>query len=126
MGKKYNKVMDISFVVLTNEEDGATNEEIFNGLQRRAVMLSVDSAGGEIQESVGCSDEHNTCDSEIKIHEEHLEEVNSERQELIDNVLLNIQEDIEGGDLTAIEELVKFIPSQFLKGYLPEPELDAV
>lgn len=41
-------------------------------------------------------------------------------QPLIDKVLNRIKEDIDAGDLTAIDELLKFVPVQFLEGYLPE------
>jgi hypothetical protein len=41
-------------------------------------------------------------------------------QETIDMVLTQIQSDIEGGDLTAIEELLKSVPLVNLKAYLPE------
>ena len=39
---------------------------------------------------------------------------------LIDAVIDQIQEDFYSGDLTALEELLKFIPEENLKGYLPE------
>ena len=41
-------------------------------------------------------------------------------QELIDEVLVEIKNDISKGDLTALEELINFIPINYLKGYLPE------
>lgn len=39
---------------------------------------------------------------------------------LIEKVLDQIQQDILDGDLTAIEELLSFIPNDKLAGYLPE------
>lgn len=42
------------------------------------------------------------------------------KQELIDLVLEQIKKDIDDGDLTALEELLGFIPEENLQGYLPE------
>ena len=42
------------------------------------------------------------------------------KEELIDQVLEQIQKDIRDGDLTAIGELLTFVPKENLKGYLPE------
>jgi hypothetical protein len=42
------------------------------------------------------------------------------RQELIDLVLEQIEHDVDMGDLTAIEELLTFVPESNLKAYLPE------
>jgi hypothetical protein len=41
-------------------------------------------------------------------------------EELIDQVLEQIQKDINDGDLTAIAELLTFVPKENLIGYLPE------
>lgn len=41
-------------------------------------------------------------------------------QPLIDQVIEKIKKDIEDGDVTAIDELLKFVPIEYLKGYLPE------
>tara|TARA_R110002020_G_scaffold196069_2_gene396957 strand:+ start:328 stop:465 length:138 start_codon:yes stop_codon:yes gene_type:complete len=43
-----------------------------------------------------------------------------EKDTLIDQVLEQIQSDIRDGDLTAIAELLTFVPTENLKGYLPE------
>jgi hypothetical protein len=43
--------------------------------------------------------------------------------ELIDEVLNKIAEDVQGGDLTAVEELLKFAPRENLIAYLPEEGL---
>jgi hypothetical protein len=43
-----------------------------------------------------------------------------DKQELIDSVLDQIEIDVKIGDLTAIEELLQYIPEQYLMGYLPE------
>ena len=39
---------------------------------------------------------------------------------LIDLVLKQIQDDVDSNDLTALEELLKRVPAQVLKSYLPE------
>lgn len=44
-------------------------------------------------------------------------------ESLIDKVLIQIQNDLEAGDLTALEELLKFIPEDKLIGFLPETGL---
>ena len=41
-------------------------------------------------------------------------------QELVDQVIEQIKQDIHDGDLTVLDELLKFIPEEFLKGSLPE------
>ena len=43
--------------------------------------------------------------------------------ELIDEVLNRIAEDAHNGDLTAVEELLKFAPRENLIAYLPEEKL---
>lgn len=42
------------------------------------------------------------------------------KQEIIDKVLEQIKIDVAEGDLTAIEELLTFLPIKNLKNYLPE------
>ncbi len=42
------------------------------------------------------------------------------KQSLIDRCLEQIKEDVSIGDLTAIDELLMFLPAKYLKGYLPE------
>jgi hypothetical protein len=44
------------------------------------------------------------------------------REELINLVLAQIVEDVEGGDLTAIEELLKPMPTDTLLAFLPEEQ----
>ena len=41
-------------------------------------------------------------------------------QGLVDRVLDQIREDVEMGDVTAIEEMLKQIPTQVLVDFLPE------
>ena len=42
------------------------------------------------------------------------------RQRLIDAVIDQIRNDVAQGDMTAIEELIKFLPTDTLINYLPE------
>jgi len=42
------------------------------------------------------------------------------KQELIDKVLETIKSDVINGDMTAIVELLKQVPNEILKSYLPE------
>ena len=44
----------------------------------------------------------------------------SDLSDLVDRVLDQIVKDCEGGDLTAIEELLKSVPREKLISYLPE------
>lgn len=45
-----------------------------------------------------------------------------DKQELIDNVLAQIVIDVEAGDLTAIEELLKNVSEEDLKAFLVEED----
>jgi len=42
------------------------------------------------------------------------------KQKLIDKCLEEIKKDVLSGDLTAIDELLKFVPTKNLQSYLPE------
>jgi hypothetical protein len=44
----------------------------------------------------------------------------TDREQVINKVLKHIEIDIACGDLTAIEELLNNIPTEYLVGYLPE------
>jgi hypothetical protein len=43
------------------------------------------------------------------------------KQQIIDLVIEEMKKDIAGGDLTAIDELLQYVPEENLKAYLPEP-----
>lgn len=47
------------------------------------------------------------------------------RQPVIDAVLDQIRMDVENGDMTAIEELIRHLPLYALQGYLPEVDQSA-
>lgn len=51
---------------------------------------------------------------------EVIEEKLSQKQQLIERVLTEIKSDVQSGDLTAVEELLKFTPFENLAAYLPE------
>lgn len=42
------------------------------------------------------------------------------KENLIDEVISHIKTDIEDGDVTALFELLSFLPTKYLIGYLPE------
>ena len=48
------------------------------------------------------------------------------RSEVIDKVLIQIQNDLEAGDLTAVEELLRDVPLAQLIGFLPEEMVDDI
>ena len=50
----------------------------------------------------------------------HRLEQEDAKQKLIDAVIEQIKEDVASGDLTAVDELLTFVPEKNLKGYLPE------
>lgn len=43
-------------------------------------------------------------------------------EQLILNVIAEIQRDLNGGDITAVVEMLEHCPTEVLKGYLPEDE----
>jgi len=59
----------------------------------------------------------------VELHQ-HLKEFLKPKEEayqkLVDDVIENIKKDIADGDVTVLEELLKFIPEEYLKGSLPE------
>ena len=52
--------------------------------------------------------------------EEAKEKQREHKQELVDKCIEEIKEDVSKGDVTAIDELLSFLPIKYLKGYLPE------
>ena len=44
-------------------------------------------------------------------------------QELIDQVIEQLKLDVVNNDWTVIEELLSFVPVEFLKGFLPEEQV---
>lgn len=47
-----------------------------------------------------------------------------EMQELVDRVITQIETDLRGSDLTALEELLKRVPAKVLESYLPEVDME--
>jgi hypothetical protein len=41
-------------------------------------------------------------------------------EQIIDNVIEQIKKDIESGDVTAIDELLRYVPTQKLEAFLSE------
>lgn len=72
----------------------------------------------------GTNSEIEKDDLECSLVQEMIKEAKEEqanrKQELIDKVLDEIKRDVEKGDVTAIDELLKFCPAKNLKAYLPE------
>ena len=57
-------------------------------------------------------------------HQAKVADLMSERdQDLVDRVLIQIQEDIENGDVTAIEEMLYHVPIRHLEAFLSEDQL---
>jgi hypothetical protein len=52
--------------------------------------------------------------------EEAKEKQREHKQELVDKCIEEIKRDVANGDVTAIDELLMFLPAKYLKGYLPE------
>ena len=46
--------------------------------------------------------------------------VGNKQEELYDKVLEQIKQDVAVGDMTAVDELIRFIPRKNLEAYLPE------
>lgn len=44
--------------------------------------------------------------------------------ELVDKVITQIETDLRGSDLTALEELLKRVPAKVLESYLPEVDME--
>jgi len=44
-------------------------------------------------------------------------------QEMIDQVIEQLKLDVVNNDWTVIEELLSFVPVEFLKGFLPEEQV---
>ena len=56
----------------------------------------------------------------IALNEYWEKEVGDKREELYDKALDRIKEDVASGDMTAIDELLKMLPIEAVKGYLAE------
>lgn len=52
--------------------------------------------------------------------EEAKEKQREHKQELVDKCIEEIKRDVASGDVTAIDEMLMFLPTKYLKGYLPE------
>lgn len=74
----------------------------------------------------GTNPEIEKDDFECSLVQEMIQEAKEEqanrKQELIDKVLEEIKKDVATGDVTAIDELLRFCPAKNLEAYLPEGE----
>jgi nucleoid-associated protein YejK len=52
---------------------------------------------------------------EIKLDEK-------QKQSIVDQVIEQIKKDLQMGDETAIDELLKFVPDEYLIGFLPDDD----
>lgn len=64
--------------------------------------------------------EVNALDAALRAADEH--DKKAQDQHLIDAVLSQIKCDVDSGDMTAIEELIKQLPENLLQGYLSESD----
>jgi hypothetical protein len=96
------------------------DENDLNGSNGFSSNLKVGNALGSIEiyseKFVG----NTCCLVELKQHLQQFKENGyiSKKQVLINQVLERIKQDVEDGDLTAINELLNFVPIKYLQGYL--------
>lgn len=64
--------------------------------------------------------EHFESSAVLEAIAEAIEIQKEQKQKLIDECLEEIKNDVLSGDVTAIDELLKFIPAKNLRAYLPE------
>lgn len=93
---------------LMNDLGGNLNEEDFyTKMDDDLVLFAFLEGGGYIL---------------IELCEVPLDDFNLDKpsEELVDAVLSEMKKDIASGDLTALDELIRYIPVNYLMGYLPE------
>jgi hypothetical protein len=82
---------------------------------------NVGSEIGEISITTGRFTGGTSALVELKKHlDEYLKPERDKHDKLINDVIAEIKIDIENGDLTAIDELLRFVSKEYLEGYLPE------
>lgn len=108
--RKYAKdwwKIDSTFVIVMNGED-ILEEDFYAKMDDDSALIKfLNSAGYSIRE---------IC--KVPLADFYDEE--KPTQELIDEVLSQIKVDIAGGDMTALDEMLKAMSVQSLIGYLPE------
>jgi hypothetical protein len=90
-----------------------------------AWLTADDNEEGKVIAEVEANGEVKYRDDRAKT-DDHAQEIITEvkKQMLLDRVVKGIELDLEQGDVSAIEELLTFIPKENLIGYLPEGEGD--
>jgi len=89
-------------------------EEMAEGMIQGDTLPPMDIISGEIEEDILA------CAKTARESIEHMRENLDPEKTDVDKVIDQIKIDIEGGDVTAIEELLKFVPLTHLRGFLPE------
>ena len=64
--------------------------------------------------------ENGVYQSLISVYQTLISDDTEDMDKLVDSVIERIKEDINCGDLTAIDELLRFVPKESLIGFLPE------
>jgi hypothetical protein len=105
-GKKPGSMKNVmrglkAFVKGTAEPMDESDDEMIGYLQKKAGSMTYNAGSGK-------PDAHNGMMFEM------------DPGQLIDAVLEQIKQDVQSGDLTSIEELLKSCPAEALSGYLPE------
>jgi hypothetical protein len=95
--------MQYAIIVSANEED-----------LKEATGMEDTSVEGMIENEAGWMSQ-----SGIGTHDV-LQLPTDEDQPLVDEVIEDIRKQFQEGDITVLDELLKFIPVQYLKGSLPE------
>ena len=101
------------FVAYRDEKD------VNNAMLNERILIG--DALGSISIDTVCFVGNTACYSALKKHlYEYLKSTDyiSPKQRLIDKCLERIKEDVYSGDVTAIDELLSFVPEKYLKGYL--------
>jgi len=89
-------------------------EEMAEGMTQGDTLPPMDIISGETEEDII------TCAETAKIAIMHMRENLDPEKTDVDKAIEQIKIDIKGGDVTAIEELLNFVPLSHLRGYLPE------
>ncbi|MEK6829774.1 MAG: hypothetical protein AABY15_06660 [Nanoarchaeota archaeon] len=97
------------FVAHRDENDKNSPDGV--GMNSR---IKVGDSLGKIHIETGQFSGNTVCLTLLRSHRD------DQIQELVDKCIERIKEDVAIGDLTAIDELLKFLPTKYLKGYLPE------
>jgi hypothetical protein len=105
------------FIAYCDENDN------FVGVELRS-PIKVGNWLGQISIKTGRFVGNTICASLLHKHLDDYEKLNgaykSKKDQLIDGCIERIKKDIAEQDLTAIDELLRFVPEKYLKGFLSE------